>query len=858
MNDDHETSVSIGSTSASTPIVGIHEFLSMLSTHRLPFTFAQDFEHAGIEHALRHIAHTHPKWKSAPRWLFPGVPNALARHEWTNLSMRERQTLCSSLIDAHFQCQPDVSVKTIQLIFGIEMEEYAKSQCSDCFTPPTMFRAYAASVWVSCVAMSIHLDMQQPRRDGCDKHSSHRSHNTSDDTSGNGGDVHLHLVRCQHSERVACSQIEGSFLTNDESPFAHPLQLLYQRCNQHAMRGWKRSLQALVNTNPGIATLAIDSLITSFTGLHPCISPSLRPHWQARLYIQLVATVELERDKHAALFRMHGVCKESLRRTVAATVHTNIACGVAAKRLQNVMRNYEMPPMGTPHPSMVRNMVLLSRIGSCAFKDSSSLEHAISETIGSGDQVSRSHDDRNSGCVTLSCGSDANTGVAFCERILSACFQSNFVPFWMWASLRDAKPQRLDRTQFDSFHWQLNNAQKLLNDLDPFLVSEVQTIVYKTPEAAVLNVRSTCDLLGIAKGIELPKFVGGRNNTQRQIEYDHSIVQLLKPCELAKLLCFGRMASINEKVMVVQLDDALRTMQVNALLRRHRISNEKELVENLTHLCTISYCTTCNRISNCLAPSYYDHESTCVPFQRAGVYRTSVVPRTTPPKLYCSQRKSAAFKEAKRLQVDSERLCVESQIYNNSDEFVECCESLVNMAHDGTLASRMRRDSKRVMQQTREVESCGVCPMLSLNILGRCVRLNGKWHSLCCYCGNHVEVHAHNRYEGAFCCMHCPDSVPSTTVSHLSSPDTTRTSSSAYQCRLCKKTMRHPRSFSSPHDTFGDNRHTPPHERVTHWCNVHGKPWIGDALAVLPTCIVMAHLSLGTRPSVNSLEQHST
>ena len=356
-------------------------------------------------------------------------------------------------------------------------------------------------------------------------------------------------------------------------------------------------------------------------------------------------------------------------------------------------------------------------------------------------------------------------------------------------------------------------------------------------------------LLNIAKGVHLPKFVGGRNNTQRQIEYDHSIVQMLQPEELARLLCFGRIASINERVAVVQLNPTLREMQINALLTRHGIKDEHELLTKLTHLFTISYCSTCNRISNCLTPTYYDYENSSVPFQRAGVHRTSVVPRVYPPRLFCSNRNSAAFKIAKSSQIESERLCIESQMHSTEEEHAQCQESLVKMAHDGTLASRMRRDSKRVMQQTREVEACGTCPMLSINILGRCVRLKGKWHSLCCYCGNYMEVHCYNRYNGAFCCMHCPTNLTTHTQVTASKP--------SYNCRLCKRILKHPKTFHSPKDAYGENRDAPPETRMTHWCAPHAKPWMEDALKVLSPSIVMAHLTLGTKPSLSVLESNS-
>jgi hypothetical protein len=822
LNDD------VGSNPTIAQSLGVHEFLHTLNTHRLAFTFASDFEQAGIEYAVTHLVYTNPRWACVPRWLLPGVAQSIVERHWKQLDPGQKTSLCKLLTGATMNCDDSTEVKQIQLLFAIEIEEYANVKCSDTFTPPTMFRSYAAAVWTSCVSMSLHLC----NRDG-------RVHPAM-------ADIHLQLVRCQHTERVACSQIEGSFLTNDESPFAHPLQLLFQRSAQHAMRGWRRSLQALITTNPGIAALTIDSLLTSFSGLHPCVSPSLRPNWQARLYVQLVGVAELSQDKHSTLFRMHAICKESLRRTVAATVNSNVACGVAAKRLNNTMKNFEMPPMGTPHPSLVRHMVVLSKMGSKAYANSLSLEQAMDSMHGSNEQTTRSHDDRNNGCVMLSCGSDANTGIAFCQRIVSACFQSNFVPFWMWASLRDAKPQRLDRTQYDTFHCSLNRAQNLLDCLDERMVSEIEELVMRTPEAGVLDIRSTCELLNIANGVHLPKFVGGRNNTQRQIEYDYSIVRLLAPEELARLLCFGRFASINERVPVVQLNPTLREMQIDALLRRHCIKDREELMTKLTHLFTISYCSTCNRISNCLAPTYYDYENSSVPFQRSGVHRTSVVPRVYPPRLFCSNRNSAAFKIARLAQVESERLCIESQMHSTEEEHVNCQESLVKMAHDGTLASRMRRDSKRVMHQTREVEACGSCPMLSINILGRCVRLKGKWHSLCCYCGNYMEIHCYNRYDGALCCMHCPTSVTHDCQKPPSKP--------TYTCRLCKRTVKHPKSFHSPQDEYGENRHAPIETRVTHWCTTHAKPWMEDALKVLSPCIVMAHLTLGTRPSLSALE----
>jgi len=820
---------------------------NMTNIRQIP-TLARDFEHAGISFAIRRILWTKPQWHCLPTWLLPGGSQGEANVEWKRMTDHSRvllirAMLCNQLREVTrtddelvdlFRC-----ARTAQLAFAIELEAHSSKLCDAALNPSTMFDSYACATWTSCVAMASHFDtVALPEA----KFVSSTIH-----------DVHLHLVCCQHSEQIPSAQLEGVCFNTEDSSFMHPLQLLFQRATQHAMRGWRRSLQALIASNNGVANFVIESMITSFSGLHPAIAPSHRPNWEARLYVQLNARATLESNKYAAIGVMNSICKDSMRRSLTAMVHSSIAVGVVARRLKTSTRHYEMPPLDMPSANLVRQMIVAARQATNAYQKGTSL---LEEVQNCEQAVLHPPDRSLAGNSNIITANNSRTAVSFVNRISNACFQSNFVPFWMVASVMNARPHQLNQYQHDAFHRELNSCQQMLDmGIDESTGARICNLVLSKPQCGVVDVATACKMLGVARPLNVTNFVGGRNNAQRQIDHDYSIVKSLTPQEVAELICFGTIAAIAEKLLVVELGEETRQAHIRAIKNRFELDTEEQVITQMKHLSTINVCTTCERIANCVAPSHIDVESDSTPFQRVGVYRTSVAPTnnsSNPPTFYCSNRCSAAFKHAMASQLKSEEMAIENDMPTEESRFKSCEETIMSMAHDGTLASRMRRDSKRAMRQSRVVKPCGTLPMFSSDILGRAIRINEQWYTLCCYWANFICINSFNRDNGTFCCLHCPNSSAFRSnglgQSHTHKVDVNAPNT----CRFCEEHVTRSVSYASPHDTFKWNASRLPSERVTHWCRKHNRPWLQEALSVIDTPVLIAHIAMNTHPTFNS------
>ena len=810
---------------------------------------ACDFDQAGIAWAVRRVAQTKSEWAMAPSWLFPGAPYATMMSGWKALKASTKLKMIQTLMSAsnaeiNIPLDSHRALRAMQLGFAIELEERAKHLFAETYTPTSLFDSYACATWTSCVAMRVHLEQQQ-------------GHSLD-------AEVDLCLVPCQHNERMAYAQFENTYFSFDESQFAHPLNLLYQRASQHAMRGWKSSLKELMLKNRGVAQIVLDSMMISLTGLHPCLPANVRPCWQARLLMQLSAPHELSMNQYATIMDAHALCKDSIRRTIAATMYGGLVPGMIARRLNNVSRNFDMPPLSMPHTSLVRQMVTLSRVGARMYEDFIPLKQAfvVIQMQSDVQMHSKMSDERNSRNLKPAFDplGEHHTCVAFCRRVLSSCFQSNFVPFLLWTSIHDARPLRLDSTQYTCFHWQMNSAQRLIGAMEAKDVEFARRVAFRYCDSGIINITTACTRLGFTSLQVIAPFVGGRNNTQRQIEYDHLIINTLTPRELGILLCFGLFSYLSESILVANLSSDLKRCQIEALRKRHKITSDEELIDRCAHLHTLVYCLACNRVANCIAPEHVDQRSS-TPFHRIGVFRTGIQPGVHPATFYCSNRNSATYKSAKLYEKTSECLRVEERMQDDDADNPQYLEALHNMAHDGTLASRMRRDSKRVMMQTKHVEACGSNPMTRLQLLGRIVRVNYKWYTICCVCGNMMCVNAHSRFNGVLCCLHCDPKlardflhthentaiIDNTSSSSSSSPGQQQLSSDNH-CRMCGRSCPKALRLHSPHDTFGSNSQLPPQSRYTTWCSTHQKPWLKDALTSLSSSLILAHLTLNTQP----------
>jgi hypothetical protein len=260
--------------------------------------------------------------------------------------------------------------------------------------------------------------------------------------------------------------------------------------------------------------------------------------------------------------------------------------------------------------------------------------------------------------------------------------------------------------------------------------------------------------------------------------------------------------------------------------------------------------------------------------------------------LFCSQRSSAALKSAIAAQRQAQERRVDEDMLDVAEEQVWALEqaeqqqqqeqeqdapspqaardadadadasaqSVLHMAHDGYVASRMRRDCHRAVEQRQTSRICGEEPLLVASLLGRAVRIFGRWHALCSVCGNFVKVDYRHCVSADVCCLVCsvPKGCAPVAPPLADAPDAPATAG-GNKCRFCdaREPMRG-NSFAqyhSPHDQSGDNASLDPSVRSTRWCTRHDRRWLRRSLLTMPTPLIIAHIISQTAPGLETLKE---
>ena len=159
----------------------------------------------------------------------------------------------------------------------------------------------------------------------------------------------------------------------------------------------------------------------------------------------------------------------------------------------------------------------------------------------------------------------------------------------------------------------------------------------------------------------------------------------------------------------------------------------------------------------------------------------------------------------------------------------------------------MRRDAKNALEQRAVPLACGDVPMVTVELLGRAVRLWGTWWALCSFCGALTAARPHNRFGGEICCLRCD-----TALLKVDPPKPAERPRPV--CRFCGKVELERtagarfRSMKTPLDTFGHNANLPPPLRHVYYCTAHWRAWAANAHRTLATRFVLAHIASGAKP----------
>lgn len=179
--------------------------------------------------------------------------------------------------------------------------------------------------------------------------------------------------------------------------------------------------------------------------------------------------------------------------------------------------------------------------------------------------------------------------VALAGDVWAAAFKAHFIAFWAFAQSHQLRVSRLDETQHVAIH-SMNSATRLAAQLDDDVALKVQRLAMSNASCGILTLSEVAAELGI-QGITAAGVTGARSPSDAA-----RMIGEAGPANAAKLLSYARVAWLCEELLVVDLGDRVRSMQLRALRMRLKIDDvDTQPPLHSTHICI---CTECRRVAN--------------------------------------------------------------------------------------------------------------------------------------------------------------------------------------------------------------------------------------------------------------------
>lgn len=590
----------------------------------LPRPLACNFDDAGITDALERLAQSLPAAAALPRWLwrsdaasaafelqtastsdvtalvgalgalrvFDGIDSALpfapsllaltdppARARWTErtaytavatLRVRAGAALEYAALD-RWNCFASASLRSIDPNPSVRLRQRTRRIPLNA-DAALMFESYAAALWTSCHAEYV----------AC----------ATDDASKPLAPSLL-LVASHATELRLTNLLDAQCFASNCSRNAHPMQQLLARCVNPASRGWHACLEELLRKHEGSRRVVVDAVVVALTGLHPCLLPPNRSSWRKRLVAGRVAVDALLGEAGSALLVRHSdLVKEAMRRLLSGLLVDSLALRNVALRVGAPVGRLVAPPLDTPARGMLNSAAQFVR-AACAMVDANGAGSATDRLSAalSSESCNDATNDGDGRPGTWIGRSKQRTPAPRllhrAEECFAAAFRAQFLPFWMRATSCGARPGRLDRSQHEALHSQ-NAALVACLAVDKHEALRIHRLVLANPAAPLITVDNACRAIGVDNEGDVPL-----HETQ--------------PATLARLLLYGRMAWVCDRVLVVDLGRRARTMHLAAIAWRHLdhvLPTEEELADgavalqrrvnalptHITHLCV---CTEC-------------------------------------------------------------------------------------------------------------------------------------------------------------------------------------------------------------------------------------------------------------------------
>lgn len=448
--------------------------------------------------------------------------------------------------------------------------------------------------------------------------------------------------------------------------------------------------------------------------------------------------------------------------------------------------------------------------------------------------------------------------------LLSASFRVEFSLLWMHSTQHKERLSRLDDAQYQALHTR-NPCHQLVGMLDAKHALRAQRLAMRLPQASILTVHEVSKILDMRsvekeEGDTATHFgVGTSTTSNRAVQEGESSVLSLDGESMAKLTVFGQTASLRNQLLTYNLGNETRRRQIRALVRRFLVDRHcPEIAAELdmllldpSHPCTeilkrlpkhatrVFICSECKRIVNaCQTGAGKD-----AAFNELGLSASMlrIDGKLSDGEMRCARRSSAALRTA----VSLEELADSREVECNPCFFDTVEKMPVDLrpasvvrppswsadrdpqnekapaSETASDVAKLRRDVKNCYEQHPKAIACGEVPLVSVDILGLCIRVFHEWHSLCSLCGCLMRMTSSTRFGAEPCCNKCDFSMlfgkdlEAKLLSQQPKPQTPT-------CRLCGKpqpmTMNSKwRCVNAPADNGGRNATVPPPLRKC-WC----------------------------------------
>lgn len=660
------------------------------------------------------------------------------------------------------------------------------------------------------------------------------------------------------------------------APETKQLMLMLSRCTNPGSRGWDTLVRSALERSSGTTRICINATIISLTGMHSAIHPALRLHWKRRGVLISALSSTLTASQFAA--DMAGCLtpfKECIRRMTCNCVSDGYAMWAALVTLKHPLALMHASPLQMPCAGIEGSCAAFADAGKAFLvaQGRVSVAQCINDSFAAAVSVAADTAPYDAVAWTACYGGRGTAAVhqkaratTLLSALWNAAFRCHFYPFWAHSAVHGARATRLDSVQHAVIHGRSAAIQLtlLLSDDERMRINRR---VLATPDVGIMNISEAAALLGIP-GVRGLACIGG----SRSLADSLSIIGSAGPRHAAELLCLGRLALIMENVLVCELGPQTTRRQALALSRRYAAATDSDAddashdpVQSIgllpSYATTLYACIQCQRVVNAHASykagaqkrGFYEFGTMacmdCLPQAQAG---------SRASQLRCAKRTSASLRTAILQQDDaSTRQIEQADILSDA---VTCMTKANGGSINTSIATRVRRDAAKSMQQTARCVPCGSQDLLAVPILGKAVRLWGVWYALCAYCGSCHRVCYAGRIGSELCCMCCTRRSKRPEASAACEADSASTRPHQH-CRFCGKVdlQRSGAAWKvirAPLDATGENARLPPPLRTVCFCPQHYRQWIPACLRTMPMRVVLPHIALNAQPVYDAHPLH--